>query len=289
MLSAPPVLVEPKHMKMKGEASPIAQEHFEWATQTPEPSPLCPQKEPSNPEHLSSLQNICSLSLEQMLARVGDHVDILGAAEPAARYYLIQTLCQPFFDHVVEQLYAELSRADDSAAKLAWQPVANDQITDGSLIASSRQRLGVLEEDSTDADDTPFATLFSSDGEECEAEHSRGVYGASRKMEIDTICAASDRESDSPLELEKSQMVCRHWKSKGWCRYETQCKFSHPENKRGISARGPADRSDCPRRRGGKNKKSVDALDSTSYFANPCEMYLLGAYTLSQDMHPQSN
>jgi hypothetical protein len=276
-------------MKMKGEASPITQEHFEWATQTPEPSPLCFQKEPASPEHLSSLQNICSLSLEQMFARIGDHMDILGAAEPSARYYLIQTLCQPFFDHVVEQLYAEVSRADDSAAQLAWQHFANDQIMDDRLILSSGQCLGVLEEVSTDADDAPFATLFSSDGEEGEAEHRRDIESASRKSESDPVCAMSDRESDSPLELEKSQMVCRHWKSKGWCRYETQCKFSHPENKRGISARGPADRSDCPRRRGGKNKKSVDASDSTSYFANPCEMYLLGAYSLCQEIHPQSN
>merc|ERR1712118_308403 len=35
---------------------------------------------------------------------------------------------------------------------------------------------------------------------------------------------------------EKSTMVCRHWKSKGWCRLEENCKFLHPENKKGVSA-----------------------------------------------------
>jgi len=35
------------------------------------------------------------------------------------------------------------------------------------------------------------------------------------------------------VELDKSSMVCRHWKSKGWCRLEEKCKFLHPENKRG--------------------------------------------------------
>mmetsp|Transcript_104577 Transcript_104577/g.207649 ORF Transcript_104577/g.207649 Transcript_104577/m.207649 type:complete len:512 (-) Transcript_104577:78-1613(-) len=38
---------------------------------------------------------------------------------------------------------------------------------------------------------------------------------------------------DMDAELDKSIMVCRHWKSKGWCRLEDRCKFLHPENKRG--------------------------------------------------------
>merc|ERR1712050_63895 len=96
---------------------------------------------------------------------------------------------------------------------------------------------------------------------------------ASQSFQSSSACIACDSNS---LELEKIQMVCRHWKSKGWCRYESQCKFSHPENKRGVSAKGPAQSSDCPslpirpsRRRGGKNNKSIDASDSVSYFANP--------------------
>lgn len=32
---------------------------------------------------------------------------------------------------------------------------------------------------------------------------------------------------------EKSVMVCRHWKSKGWCKMEEKCKFLHPDHKRG--------------------------------------------------------
>merc|ERR1719262_660664 len=42
----------------------------------------------------------------------------------------------------------------------------------------------------------------------------------------------SDGEHGS--DQEKSVMVCRHWKSKGWCRMEDNCKFLHPEHKRGI-------------------------------------------------------
>jgi len=41
-----------------------------------------------------------------------------------------------------------------------------------------------------------------------------------------------------------STMICHHWKSKGWCRLGAECKFMHPEEKRGVSfiqkARGRA-------------------------------------------------
>jgi hypothetical protein len=36
-------------------------------------------------------------------------------------------------------------------------------------------------------------------------------------------------------EIEKSTMVCRHWKSKGLCKLGSKCKFLHPEHKRGVS------------------------------------------------------
>lgn len=54
---------------------------------------------------------------------------------------------------------------------------------------------------------------------------------------------SSDEEAGNPRGP-KSAMVCRHWKSKGWCRLEDKCKFIHPEHKRGpipssSSRRGP--------------------------------------------------
>mmetsp|Transcript_174863 Transcript_174863/g.560681 ORF Transcript_174863/g.560681 Transcript_174863/m.560681 type:complete len:503 (-) Transcript_174863:170-1678(-) len=42
--------------------------------------------------------------------------------------------------------------------------------------------------------------------------------------------------------MEKSVMVCRHWKSKGWCKLGDDCKFLHPDHKRG---------SGVPQRKGG--------------------------------------
>merc|ERR1719401_636557 len=53
-------------------------------------------------------------------------------------------------------------------------------------------------------------------------------------------------------------MVCRHWKSKGWCRYGSECKFLHRENKRGVTtwAGDSSLLGSSNRRKGGKNKTS---------------------------------
>ncbi|CAK0836728.1 unnamed protein product [Prorocentrum cordatum] len=40
---------------------------------------------------------------------------------------------------------------------------------------------------------------------------------------------------DAPLDADRSVMVCRHWRSKGWCRLEGGCKFLHPDGKRGTA------------------------------------------------------
>jgi len=262
MLSAPPVLVEPKQVFV-GEVSPVAPEYFGWATQTPEPSPLCLLKAPSIAvdEHFCAFQKSCNPVLEEMLTRLASHADILDAVDSSVRKQLIQTLCQPFFEHVVETVCSEIHSSRSSTYRLKDErPKLN-----------LGQRLGIFEEESTDADsDSAFATLFSSDAEECEGERVKDMEHASESSQWTPRFTALEEDSVSAQDIEKSQMVCRHWKSKGWCRYECQCKFLHPENKRGVGAKSPSDTSDVPssssthstRRRGGKNRRCLVSLDS---------------------------
>jgi hypothetical protein len=260
MFSAPPVLVEPKIM-ITDEASPIAQERFDWVTQTPEPSPIFLPKVPfhSSNEKLSSLTDLCSPVWEQMLTRIVTHADILGAAEPSVRHQLIGTLCQPFFDQTIETLCGEISSAGPSLT-------TTGPLKDGRTVFQMEQGLRLLEEDSTDADnDSAFAALLSSE-EDYEVEQSPRLL-------------AFDGDSESPRADIKSQMVCRHWKSKGWCRYESQCKFLHPECKRGICSKSPTEFFDnqvpsrSTRRRGGKNKQTLVTLDSRLFFEDSCDAH----------------
>mmetsp|Transcript_10916 Transcript_10916/g.29059 ORF Transcript_10916/g.29059 Transcript_10916/m.29059 type:complete len:331 (+) Transcript_10916:112-1104(+) len=38
----------------------------------------------------------------------------------------------------------------------------------------------------------------------------------------------------APRAVERSAMVCCHWKNKGWCKFQDTCKFQHPDHKRGV-------------------------------------------------------
>lgn len=43
----------------------------------------------------------------------------------------------------------------------------------------------------------------------------------------------SSPEAPTVGSVDKSVMVCRHWKSKGYCKLDAACKFLHPEHKKG--------------------------------------------------------
>jgi hypothetical protein len=202
-----------------------------------------------------------------MLTRIASHADILGTAEPLVRQQLIRTLCQPFFEEAVETLCGEMSIVGPGVAGANWQKNMDAPLKDERTTLDLGQGLGLLEEVSTAGDnDSAFAALLSSEGEDCEVE---------QRMEWISYSSQCSGDEESPKDDDKSQMVCKHWKSKGWCRYQSQCKFLHPENKRGISAK--EEHCEVPslnrsRRRGGKNKRSVVSLESRLFFADSYNM-----------------
>lgn len=52
----------------------------------------------------------------------------------------------------------------------------------------------------------------------------------------------TDDEYESCAPKLKSSMVCRHWKH-GWCKYEDNCRFLHPADKKGCIGSNPSDES----------------------------------------------
>merc|ERR1712054_655930 len=165
-------------------------------------------------EHLCSFKQLCSPVWEQMLTRIASHADILGAAEPSVRHQLIQTLCQPFFEEVIESLSGEISTAGPGVTGATWQKTMDEPLKDARTALSLGQILGLQDEASTDAEsDSAFAALLSSEAEDCEGE--QRMEWASYSSQL-----SGDEDLESPKDDERSQMVCRHWKSKGWCRYE---------------------------------------------------------------------
>merc|ERR1712196_437015 len=91
----------------------------------------------------------------------------------------------------------------------------------------------MLDEESTDADEPgAFASLLSEPSWECDSSE---VVEAKLHEEEVLPPPLPSEDSEQASDAEKSIMVCRHWRSKGWCRLEENCKFLHPEHKRGIT------------------------------------------------------
>jgi len=241
-------------------------EYYPWAVHTPEDSPRCwdvvpnmecfdqqVQAQPMFSYEL--LQTACPPYFEQMSCSVKSAVFAQQKpAETIASRKAIRKMCEPFFDQMVTAVQQSLQQEQQHQAhqhsqwQLFDQPIANDCFQ-YETVPNLR-----LDEESTEANDScAFASLLSSASSEGEA-----LDNIERKSE------ASEATSDA----ERSVMVCRHWKSKGWCRLESKCKFLHPEHKCGVSApRGTSgsligDGAGLPvtsvrrKKRGGKNRAS---------------------------------
>jgi len=184
-----------------------------------------------------------------------EHVDGFAEdtpVEPAITREFIRSVCDPFY----EQMLTALQQALQDTQKRQMQAVAPPatSTTPKSIGFPSVMRAAprtfspldpMLDEESTEAEElgtVAFSSLLSgaqssaSDGESTEATES--------KSPANDVVVPAPPSLPSCAELvtgkvsEKSVMVCRHWKTKGWCRLDSEgkCKFSHPEHKRGVTA-----------------------------------------------------
>jgi len=156
----------------------------------------------------------------------------------------LKAVCEPFFEEMLTAVHEAVEQ------HLRNEVVPEDQVQmqnmeqHGDSCLRSYQvcqmdPLPDVEEGSTDLEETSagagaFASLLSGPASEDDAS---SVVVSKLDTEDDSPCwkALPDNNSEA-ADCDKSTMVCRHWKSKGWCRLESNCKFLHPENKRGVSA-----------------------------------------------------
>mmetsp|Transcript_51534 Transcript_51534/g.122565 ORF Transcript_51534/g.122565 Transcript_51534/m.122565 type:complete len:474 (-) Transcript_51534:125-1546(-) len=61
-------------------------------------------------------------------------------------------------------------------------------------------------------------------------------------QQVEDLAMLSDLDQQQLNAMEFEAQICRHWKSKGWCRLEASCKFMHPVERRGpLAASNQAD------------------------------------------------
>jgi len=196
-------------------------ESYPWAAKTPEDSPMCSYVTPTG------------FPIEDVLKKLP-----MGPAMPRE---LIRKACEPFFEEMLTALQeglqtqlhpgnklADIAEAMIYHANSSYQMQKAEDSFRSRFNCPSGQLKQVLDDDSTEAEDLgAFASLLS-------ASEGESVDGNDAPSPNTEISAGQDFELAS--ETDKSTMVCRHWKTKGWCRLESNCKFLHPEHKRGIAA-----------------------------------------------------
>jgi len=222
--SAPPVLRTPAVLTDSASGA-CSEEVYPWVASTPERSPVWPSislgEENCFPSHGSFAQlalpvdfvrTVCEPCFEEIHCCVQQ-----GHTGPMVSRDMLRVQCEPFFDKMIVALQQAVQQQMQGNVNDSQSIRAMTQADVGACFQTvfypNEPFLG-LDEESTDADDAgAFASIF------CVSSEGEGVM----------------EKKDSEPEVEKSVMVCRHWKSKGWCRMESKCKFLHPEHKRGIS------------------------------------------------------
>lgn len=152
---------------------------------------------------------------------------------------LLRAVCEPFFKQMLYSLEQNLCAETHPGSDLSMiaQTMANAasisfQSTFRSHSQSAVKLDQTLDEESTETDDiSAFPCLFSSSDEEDPTK-----IRSDEEESVGGFDAKPTNAESAPSEQDCSPMVCKHWKSKGWCRLGSNCKFLHPEHKRGVAA-----------------------------------------------------
>jgi hypothetical protein len=134
-------------------------------------------------------------------------------------------MCEPLFEEMITALQQSILQQSTRQAcfEHAMSNVSTMQsMNQPGVVVFPFQATPVYrpDDESTEASDScAFTSLFSVMSSEGET--------------LDVIERRSDI-SEPSCNDDKTIMVCKHWKSKGWCRLGSTCKFLHPEHKRGC-------------------------------------------------------
>jgi hypothetical protein len=158
----------------------------------------------------------------------------IPAIAPLISSEFLRKVCEPYF----EQMLAALQHALQPQGIDQGDPLrASNRKSKGLCMQSIRVKPldGMFDEETSEVDEYgAFASVFESGSENRSVEN---IDEAIRELDCMTVMALNNADDGVEVssEQERSNMVCRHWKSKGWCRLEANCKFLHPENKRGAT------------------------------------------------------
>jgi hypothetical protein len=221
-------------------------------------APVAPVQPVISHELITAMVEPC---FKQMCCNVNSHVfaQQIPLETIASREWL-RMMCEPLFEEVI-------TAVQHSIVQQAVQQTCVKHPVNEAMQAQSMNMPGVWNTNTPDVCTFPLydtTSSFNLDDESTEASDSCAFASlftiASSEGECSDAIEGNSETSERSNNDDKTVMVCKHWKSKGWCRLGSNCKFLHPEHKRGCCTHVSTDHatlcvpSMARRRRGGKNR-----------------------------------
>jgi hypothetical protein len=245
-----------------------------WVTQTPESSPMPWGRAPPG-EYLKPFPFNLDPTMPNGISKE-----------------FLRSVCEPFFDEMLVAVYQAVQAQTQQALHTEGQrqsvecqgfhgqchSIHGRSTSFGSLPCAEPSSAPSTEDSSDVSDCGAFSSIFTpvpNEGDHFKTGH-QSIMSSVDALSKVTRAVPDDAElrqrevesevvSEHGSDLEKSVMVCRHWKSKGWCRMEDNCKFLHPEHKRGV---GPGF-VNCSKAGGMSDGNSADISNGLVHGSNP--------------------
>lgn len=179
---------------------------------------------------------------------------------------LLRTVCEPFFEQMLVAVQQAVQAQNQQTSNNPGS--FQDQVPCAGLCQPNREpspeeRSSIVHDSVFDKipppqEDGAFSRLFafgssSSNTEEESPRSGHWLTGswtdAQTKASVESTAVQGSDDAESQYQdlvveppqrsdKQKTVTVCRHWKSKGYCRMQDQCKFLHPEHKCGVGLPG---------------------------------------------------
>jgi len=141
---------------------------------------------------------------------------------------LLRRVCEPFFEQMLTTLLGVLQGqnpygspiSEKEAFEACFQPPHSSQVERLSEEGSNPDDLGAFSSVLVDSNFGQATAHVAAPPTEQASDAAKVSPGAKPK----------DQDKSATV------IVCRHWKSKGWCRMAENCKFAHPDHKCGVGA-----------------------------------------------------
>jgi len=162
--------------------------------------------------------------------------DDAGAAAAGLTKELLRRVCEPFFDQMIMALLSVLQGQNTYAAcnQEAFEACFQPKVGVPNLSNQAEQ----LSEEAMSDPGEGFAfscVLDPPSQSQTMAAYAPELLPQANGAAIKVSGGVTNKDQDktSPATV----IVCRHWKSKGFCRMEDKCKFAHPDHKCGVPNR----------------------------------------------------